>query len=191
MITGIILASGFSSRMKEDKLLINIDGVAMVERVIKACKLSCLDDIILIYRKEEVKRIGEKYGLKTFYNPNAHLGQSEALKIGVREAKSADAYMFLLGDQPFITSKLIDKLIDEYNKTKATIVVPNYNGENGPPTIFSSTYRCELLALQGDKGGRDIIKKNIHSVQRVNIEDVKAGMDIDTIEDIYKLTIFR
>ena len=46
MITGIILASGFSRRMKADKLLIDIEGSALIERVIKACVDSRLDDII-------------------------------------------------------------------------------------------------------------------------------------------------
>ena len=66
MITGIILASGFSRRMKADKLLIDIEGSALIERVIKACVDSRLDDIILIYRSEEVKKIGEKYNIKLF-----------------------------------------------------------------------------------------------------------------------------
>ena len=47
MITGIILASGFSRRMKRDKLLMEIDGIKMAERVIQACNKSSLDDLIL------------------------------------------------------------------------------------------------------------------------------------------------
>ncbi|NLL81641.1 MAG: NTP transferase domain-containing protein, partial [Tissierellia bacterium] len=40
MVTGIIMAAGFSKRMGEDKLLMEIDGVKMVERVICNCKNS-------------------------------------------------------------------------------------------------------------------------------------------------------
>ena len=58
MITGIILlASGFSiRRMKKDKLLMDIDGEKIVERVIRACVESDLGfEIILIHRKEVSK----------------------------------------------------------------------------------------------------------------------------------------
>lgn len=44
--------------------------------------------------------------------------------------------MFLVGDQPFITTQLIDKLIEEYKLSKNPIVVPYYKGKRGMPTIF-------------------------------------------------------
>jgi molybdenum cofactor cytidylyltransferase len=191
MITGIILASGYSKRMKEDKLLMKIDGTKMIELVIERCKESFLDNIILIYRTEEIKKIGERYNIKTLYNPKAHLGQSEGLKLGVKEAKNSEAYMFLVGDQPFITAQLIDTLIEEYRLNRASIVVPYYNCRRGMPTIFSSTFRDELLKVEGDKGGRDIIEKNASLVRKVFIDDKNLGMDIDTPEDFRQLNIKR
>lgn len=184
MITGIIMASGFSERMGKDKLLLEIDGMKMVERVIRACVNSSLDRTILVYRKEEVKRIGEKYRIETIYNPNAHLGQSESMKLGIRKALYSRAYMFLVGDQPFINSMLIDRLIEEFEKQEHSIIVPSYNGRNGTPTIFSSKHRDELLRVEGDKGGRDVLKANIDSVKWVYIEDERLGMDMDSFEDL-------
>ena len=60
MITGIIMASGFSKRMKTDKLTIEIEGMKIIERVIEATISSKLDKIILVYRTEEIRLIGEK-----------------------------------------------------------------------------------------------------------------------------------
>ncbi len=188
MITGIILASGYSKRMREDKLLMEIDGTRMIELVIEKCKKSSLDNIILVYRTSDIKKIGEKYNIQTLYNPKAHLGQSEGLKLGVKASKDSEAYMFLVGDQPFITTQLIDKLILEYRLSKASIVVPYYNGSRGMPTIFSSMLKDELLKVQGDKGGRGIIEKNIDLIRKVHIYDKKLGMDIDTPEDFQQLT---
>ncbi|CAK7075412.1 nucleotidyltransferase family protein [Tissierella carlieri] len=191
MITGIILASGFSRRMKADKLLIDIEGSALIERVIKACVDSRLDDIILIYRSEEVKKIGEKYNIKTIYNENAHLGQSEGLKLGVRRAIEAKSYMFLVGDQPFLTSELIDKLIEEYNISDLPILVPYYNNHRGMPMLISSIFKEELLQITGDKGGRDIVERNISKTKKVYIEEERLGMDIDNQEDLKILQITK
>ncbi|OZV10268.1 hypothetical protein CIW83_21270 [Tissierella sp. P1] len=191
MITGIILASGFSRRMKADKLLIDIEGSALIERVIKACVDSKLDDIILIYRSEEVKKIGEKYNIKTIYNENAHLGQSEGLKLGVRRAIEAKSYMFLVGDQPFLTSELIDKLIEEYNISDLPILVPYYNNHRGMPMLISSIFKEELLQITGDKGGRDIVERNISKTKKVYIEEERLGMDIDNQEDLKILQITK
>ena len=38
MISGIILASGFSKRMEQEKLLLPVGGIALVERVIRAAR---------------------------------------------------------------------------------------------------------------------------------------------------------
>ncbi|CCQ95100.1 conserved hypothetical protein [[Clostridium] ultunense Esp] len=184
MIAGIIMASGFSKRMGEDKLLMEIDGVKMVERVIRSCKDSSLDEIILVYRRKEVRKIGKKYSIKTIYNPNAYLGQSESMKLGIKAIKDCQAYMFLMGDQPFITKRLIDRLIEEYKNDKSTIIVPYYNGRNGTPTIFSSKFKDDLLQVEGDKGGRDIIRRNVSSVKKVIIDDGKLGLDVDREEDL-------
>lgn len=184
MITGIILASGFSRRMKRDKLLMEIEGMKLIERVIEACINSNLDDIILVYRVDDLKKIGEKYSIKSIYNEKAHLGQSEGLKLGVREATRADSYMFLVGDQPFLTSELINTLIKEYKESYLPILVPYYNGHRGMPMIISSIFREELLNITGDKGGRDIVQKNISKVKKIYIEEEKLGMDIDNEEDL-------
>lgn len=187
MITGIILASGFSRRMGRDKLLIDIDGEKIIERVIEACCKSKLDDIILIYRSEEIKEIAIKYNIKTIYNENAHLGQSEGLKLGVKAAIHAESYMFLVGDQPFLTSEIINKLIGEYNQRDSSIILPYYNGHRGMPMIISSLYKEELLDIVGDKGGRDIIRNNPSEVKKVYIEGKNLGIDIDTLDDLKKL----
>lgn len=183
MITGIILASGFSRRMKKDKLLIEIHGEKVIERVIKAAIDSNIDEVILVYRNEEVKEIGDKYNIRTIYNERANLGQSESLKLGVKEAKG-ESYMFLVGDQPFLTSELIDKLIEEYKGSNLPILVPYYNGNRGMPMIISSTFKEELLKVIGDKGGREIVENNISKVKKVYIEEEKLGMDIDNEEDL-------
>lgn len=187
MVTGIILAAGFSRRMGEEKLLLKINGETIIERVIKASYKSKLDKIILIYRKKEVGDIGKAYGIETIHNKNANLGQSQSMKLGIQGAGEAGAYMFIVGDQPFLTEELIDKLLEEYKVWKLPIVIPYFNGERSMPMVISSIYKDELLNVQGDKGGRDIVKNNPHKVKKVYMEDKNIGMDLDTPEDFKRI----
>lgn len=184
MITGIILASGLSRRMKRDKLLIELGGKPIVEYVIQASVKSKLDHIILVYRKEEVKSIADKYKIETIQNNNAILGQSQSIKLGVGKTQVDSSFMFLMGDQPFVDSKLIDRLIMKFKTQELPIVVPYYRGNRGMPSIFSHIYRKELLEIEGDMGGRDILKRDEANIHKVDIEYNIPGIDIDTQEDL-------
>ncbi|MBU1056480.1 MAG: molybdenum cofactor cytidylyltransferase [Proteobacteria bacterium] len=188
MVSGIILASGFSKRMKKEKLLLPLSGIPMVEYIIRAAKASHLDEVILIYRNTGIKDIGIKYLDKIVYNDHADQGQSAAVKLGVSAShKETDAYMFLVGDQPFLRETIINILIDNFKKTPSNIVVPVYNGKKGSPVIFPARYKQELLALSGDTGGRIIIEEHKKKLNLVEIENTEAGIDIDTQNEYEKI----
>ncbi len=188
MITGIIMASGFSRRMNRDKLTLNIDGELAIEKVIKAAKSSRLDEIILVYHKEEIRDIALRYGIKTVFNPCPEKGQSESMKLGIKASDiNTEAFMFIVGDQPLLNSHTIDVIIDEFNNDDNEIVVPTYNEEKGSPTIFSARLKDKLLRVEGDKGGRAIIQEMAHRVKYVSIEDHRVGLDIDTWDEYKQL----
>lgn len=184
MITGIILASGLSRRMKKDKLLIQLGEKTIIEHVVETCANSDLDKVILVYRKEEVKLIGEKYKIDTVYNENSNLGQSESMKLGLIRTQKRSSFMFIMGDQPFINPDLINKLITEYKNSKLPILIPYYNNTRGMPIIMGAEYREELLKVKGDKGGREIVKRDHLNVHKIYIDDQKLGIDIDTEKDL-------
>jgi len=187
MITGIILASGSSKRMPGGKLLLDVRGMPLVERVIRAAHLSRLDAVMLIYQDDRIKALAEKYGIPAIYNDRAHEGQSAAVKAGIRKADPDTAgFMFMVGDQPYLTPEIINRLIDSFEKEKQAIVVPVYNGQRGNPVIFPSTLKEDLERLQGDSGGRVLIDQMAERVKRVDVDDSLAGIDIDSPEDYQK-----
>ncbi len=181
------MASGFSKRMGKNKLLIEIDGIPILERVIRAAIGSKLHEIILIYRESQVKEMGDKYGIKTIENLKAHLGQAEGMKLGIESTSDTDAYMFLVGDQPFLTKDLINQLLDKFDRIEAPIVVPYYGDKRGMPILMSSEFRDDLLEVQGDKGGREIVEKNLHRVHRLQVNDYLLYLDMDTEEDLKRI----
>lgn len=184
MITGIILASGFSSRMGADKLLLKLKGERIIERVIQASINSDLDRVIIVYREDEIKDIACVYNVEAILNKNADLGQSESIKIGLASIKEESHYMFIMGDQPFLKPAIINKLIEEFKKTHKNMLIPYYDGIKGVPSIFGYKYRDELLELKGDKGGRELLEKYSFDLDKVYFEDKLSGIDIDTIEDL-------
>lgn len=182
------MASGFSKRMKRQKLLLPIEDIPIIERVIKAVKASSIDEIIVIYQHPEIKKISEIYDINTIYNPDAHRGQSQAMKLGVKASSDeTKGYMFFVGDQPFLNKNIINHLIDCFKENPCHIVVPLYNGQRGNPIIFPEKYKNSLLKIEGDQGGRGLIQEAIEKVRFVVIGDANIGKDIDTWQQYEKI----
>jgi len=184
LLTAIILASGFSKRFNKNKLVTKINGKPLVEIILQEVCHSNFDEVILIYREEEIKKISLKYDVLTAYNEKANLGMSEAVKLGVNLANDkSDGYMFFMGDQPLIKADIINELIDEFYKDKDKILVPKCQGKRCNPVTFPERYKKDLLNLEGDIGGRKIIDSTKDEIKYTIIKDKYFNMDIDTIED--------
>lgn len=188
-ILAVIMASGLSKRMGENKLLLNFKGKPLVEWVILTVKNIGFSETILVYKDLDVKNIGEKYNIKTVYNKNNYLGQSSAIKVSLKNSVlDNEGYMFFTGDQPLISEEIINRLLEEFNK-KNGIIVPRINGSNSSPVIFSKEFKGELMNLNGDVGGKGIITNNIEKVTFVDFNSNLEFCDIDTKEDFKKLDI--
>lgn len=188
LLTAIILASGFSKRFKKNKLLTKINDKPLVEITLQEVCNSNFNEVVLVYREEEVKRIGLNYDVTIAYNEKAHLGMSEAVKLGVSLASDkTDGYMFFVGDQPFLSHEVINELIDAFYVDKSTILIPVCNGDKCNPVCFPVKYREELLSIFGDKGGRQVISKVKDGKRFHEIENKLFCIDIDTYDDYIKV----
>ena len=183
MISGIIMASGFSKRMGRNKLLRKYKGRYLVEHVIEKVAFCNFYLKILIAREDEILKSGLLNGFRVVRNECANKGQSEAIKLGVNYSEDAKGYMFFTGDQPFLKIDDIDMLMKEFFINEDKIIVPVYEDKKLSPVIFPQRFKEELLNLQGDIGGRQIINQNPTEVVLVKIKDFKNFIDIDTEED--------
>ena len=97
------------------------------------------------------------------------MGQSTSVCCGLSlVSATCDAAMFLLGDQPLISSSVIDSLIDAYEREKAPITVPVYRGKRGNPVIIDRSLFPALETLAGDTGAKQLFgayEGRIHYVE--------------------------
>lgn len=183
MINGIILASGFSRRMGQNKLLMKINEETIIERVIKEVKKSEIEKIYIVTNNEEIKNIAYKWDIEVIENKHAIKGQSESIKVAVKEIKDEGDLMFFCGDQPFIDFKTINNLIYISKRNIDKIIVPIFEKRRGNPVIFPRSFRLDLLNLEGDVGGRYIIKKYKDKVVFFEVEKEIFFKDMDNYEE--------
>jgi len=190
MIYGIILAAGEGKRMGKLKLTLPLGNRKLIEWVLQAAKLTPLDKYFLVVRPEDkdIIKIGKAWGAEIVLNPDFRKGMSTSiekalLKINTQEA---EGFFLILGDQPLITSKIINKLIKSFSPGKKEIVVPYFKDKRGNPVLFDIYWKDELMAVTGDVGGRVLIKAHPEKVKRVNVSDETILFDIDQEKDYLK-----
>ena len=183
MITAIVMASGFSKRMGLNKLLMKYNDKFLIEYTLEKISQCDFVEKIIVTQYEEIEKLTNNF--KVVINENAHKGQSESIKLGVKSSEKCDGYMFFVADQPLINQKDIEKLIRVFRENKDFIVIPKYKEKRGNPVIYPSLYKEEILRLEGDKGGKSIIKSS-NKIKYVEVEE-DTLFDIDNKDDFNKL----
>jgi molybdenum cofactor cytidylyltransferase len=190
-LVGIYLAAGKSSRMGQDKLNLPLGNMFLGSMAFKEAIESKLDSVIAVTRKGFSQQ---------WMTPFTNLGgwekievegssQSESLKAGLKKAEEcrAEGVLVLLADQPFVTRKMINQLIEEFRET--TFVSFAKNGKGMPPALFSQILFKNLMNLEGDQGARTILRGKAKELGRfIEIKDEMKFLDIDTLEDYKKIS---
>jgi molybdenum cofactor cytidylyltransferase len=149
--------------MGENKLLLLKDNIPMVEHLFRRLSQINFHEVIVVTQYREVEELAESYGYRSIINNNPQRGISESIKLGVKNTDTGSDFMFFTGDQPFLRGEVIKKLMDISDNRY--IAVPRLLGERKSPVIFGKIYREELLKLDGDRGGKEIIDRNLNSVR--------------------------
>jgi ygfJ family molybdenum hydroxylase accessory protein len=183
----IILASGLSKRMGQNKLLMDFKGKKMYQHCINSVKKSDIRQKIVVSAYDEILEYAENMDDFTIVkNENQTLGQSQSIKMGIAKVKPCLGLVFLPSDMPFITDVFLNKVCDFFMQDTSFIVVPRFEGKNSMPTIFPFSLYDELSNISGDIGGRNIIKANLSKVRYFDVSEGHILQDIDTMEELEK-----
>lgn len=182
-VSAIIMASGFSNRMGENKLKLDVKGKQMFEYTVDLVESLDFTKKILITNDNDIKNYADGK-MEVFDNEKAEIGKSESIRIGVENSGDVEGYIFFVCDQPFVSKETVIKLLEKF-KEKDLITFPMYGKKRGAPMIFPKSYREDLINLKDDQGG--VVLINEENSQKVLIETEKEHIDIDTREDYEKI----
>lgn len=182
-VAGVVLAAGMSRRMGRPKQLLDLHGKPVVSHVVERALASGLDSVLVVlgHEAERVRDALTLYAVETVTNPAFADGQSTSLVAGVRAVPpETDAIVVLLGDQPGIEPDVIDQAIAARREQSASIVMAAYGEQRSHPVLFGRERFSELMELQGDAGGRDIIRRHQADVHLVASGLPAPPVDVDT-----------
>lgn len=184
-VTAIVLAAGQGSRFRavagagQDKLMADCMGLDGVTRPVIEQVLVNLPDavverwVVTSPDRLEVIRLAEAYGCKVLLLRSAGMGDSIAAAVAA--SASANGWLVVLGDMPFIRSSSIEQVIDGLEE--GGISVPVEDGQYGHPVAFSQAFGPRLMALTADRGAKPLFAQA--TVNEVVVKDPGVLWDID------------
>ncbi|MGX1308571.1 molybdenum cofactor cytidylyltransferase [Amorphus suaedae] len=189
-VAAVVLAAGRSSRMGSPKMLATVDGVPLVRRAAETALASRADRVVVVtgHRASDVAEALDGLDVTCVNNPDFADGLSTSLSAGLAALDDdVAAAVVLLGDMPMIEAPMIDRLIDAFDPAAgALIVVPTHGGRRGNPVLWSRRFFPELMAVAGDKGGREILADYPDAIAEVELGEA-AAVDIDTPEALREI----
>jgi molybdenum cofactor cytidylyltransferase len=178
-----------------NKLLLPVSGVPLVRHMTLVLQASRVRELVVVLGHEANLVENALSGLQVKTVRNAHFieGQMTSVHAGMDGlTQESDGVMVCLSDQPLLTIKDINHLIDVfYMRKDAEVIVPTYRGRRGNPIVLASEHRKSILSGQRNLGCKNLIEKNPDIVTTVEWDTDHVVVDIDTRDDVINVDSTR
>ncbi|MBN2605373.1 MAG: nucleotidyltransferase family protein [Bacilli bacterium] len=181
MITGIILAGGYSSRTNTNKMLLELDGIPLIAHVIQTMQHMCQRIIVVTghYHKEISEVVDHYSGVEVVQNKLYDLGMFSSVITGVKETKTD--FFLVPGDYPIIKISTYKLLLEN----KGCIRVPTFEGRRGHPIFIEEALIKELLQEPMESNLK--VFRDRYTVSYIETKDQGIIQDIDTMDDYFEI----
>lgn len=186
MITAIVLAAGESKRMGRPKMLMPWGHTTVFGKVIETLKDAGLENIVVVTSALHEKIVSESdHNISYVQNKDFSNGEMlVSVKVGLNYIKKLQgAALIVLGDQPQIQVETVKKILERYQLTQHSIIVPSYKMHRGHPWLVDQTYWSEINQLNPPNTLRDFLNSHANDIDYVLFDSPTILEDIDTQND--------
>jgi molybdenum cofactor cytidylyltransferase len=187
MIAAIVPAAGQSRRMGVPKQLLPFAGTTVLGHIVDQLLESNVDEVYVVtgHAADEIRRALTNRPVRIVANPEYERTEMLAsIRCGIRALpKACRAILVALGDQPAITTRLVDALIATFASSGKGIVAPVHEGKRGHPLLLDARYGGEILAGYDHVGLRGLLIAHADDIFGLAVPTSAVLSDMDFPED--------
>ncbi|MAR91670.1 MAG: hypothetical protein CML06_12420 [Pseudomonadales bacterium] len=116
----------------------------------------------------------------------ASAGLGDTIARAVQQNADAGGWIICLADMPAIQPQTYATIGSHCYREQ--IVAPVYQGRRGHPVFFPRSCFSRLSQLHGDQGAAALLRQNPDSLCLVEVADAGVLLDMDTPDDLDRLT---
>lgn len=188
-LAGVILAAGLSSRMRELKPLLPLDGVPAALRVVATYRAVGLEAIVVLgFGAERVAPLLDGHGVRYVINRDFEDGMYSSVRCGVR-ALPANVRAFFVHpvDCALVRGETLGFMARSAGTPAATILFPVHRTERGHPPLVPASLRAAILTQNPDGGLNELLSREATAARDVEVDDPNIFLDMDDAADYERL----
>jgi molybdenum cofactor cytidylyltransferase len=186
MICAIVLAAGQSRRMGTQKLLLPFAGSTVIAMIVDQLLASPVDRTVVVVGRDREAITAALTGRTVSFvmNPAGESEMLDSLRCGLRALpEGCEAVLVVLGDQPGLTSALVDGLVSAFGIDGPGLIVATHEGRRGHPLLIPADYFPEVLTRFDDTGLRGLLHAHPEQVREFAVSSLDVLLDMDLPED--------
>ncbi|MGE4272392.1 MAG: NTP transferase domain-containing protein [Desulfitobacterium sp.] len=206
MLRFVVMAAGKASRMGQDKLSLPWGDTTILGHVLRTLQLAIQEDPRGFTHQEKSYEIlviapkacsayrldgeGNFFIHDDFITSNcqwiqSELGQplSQTIRSGLKDYSLVEpGVCFIPGDQVGMDEQILARMIGFFREKEPDFLVPKAIEVIGSPVFFHSRYISELMNLQGEQGGKQVLNRYRERWVSFPVSD-GFFLDIDTMTE--------
>lgn len=189
-IAAVILAAGYSSRMRAFKPLLPFGETTVLERSIDLFRAADIADIRVVvgHRADELLPLLKSRQIRPLLNERYQEGMfSSVVAAAASLEPESEAFFLLPVDFPLVRRETVEMLLRAWRNAAGGILYPAFNGRRGHPPLLATSYRDVILSWQGDGGLSALLQQYQGDAATIETGDEGILLDMDTPEDYERL----
>jgi molybdenum cofactor cytidylyltransferase len=151
---------------------------------------SGVDELIVVtgHREADVRQALIDRQVNIVFNADYQEGMSSSIKCGVQAVnEQTQAVLIALADQPQIGVRVINQVIEAYEKSRPLITIPVFDNRRGHPVILDADLKPEILSITPDIGLKEVVRAHQAQILYVQVANDTVLLDFDYPEDYRRL----
>lgn len=195
MMNIILLAAGNSRRFQGKNKLLAMAGTRPLflhcfEAWKEAAEAAGDCQIIAVAREKIILDAAKRLGFAAVESPDSVNGISYSIKAGIQEVlknkseglKLEDRLIFSVSDQPFLQKDTLIRFLHTAKTSPYGCV--SFQGHIYNPVSFPVEAVPELLSLEGDQGGKKVLRMHLEELTKTEAGSELEIRDVDVIKDL-------
>lgn len=194
----IVPAAGLSRRMGQPKLVMNLGGKTVIERLLTTLSHPAVTETVVVFRRDDGNLANTIDSLNSanvqtvqpeIDPPDMRTSVEHAIKsIPTRHSpRPGDGWMLIPADHPVLDVRVLDELISAWQTTDEDILIPQHGGQNGHPTFFRWALTERLDEIPADCGLNWLRTAPAIRIRKLPVDSDSILLDLDTPDDYKRI----